>query len=218
MIPKVILLNSISVNGISNDIRIESETINQIKHESKFDALLMDTNTLKILCKTGSWDKSEKSNNVNIPFLVVPDVNGDFKSWKKILKNYNIKELLVICSRATPQQYLNFLDEDGIKYMIIGYNDVNFPTALEELNIQFGVKTVLVNGDGFLNSKLVRDDLVEEINVLITPKLDIGVNNKQDVYMDIVDDFQNLDLRLLDIKKLKNEIIFIKYRVMRYVF
>ena len=102
--------------------------------------------------------------------------------------------------------------------MIIGYDDVNFPTALEELNIQFGVKTVLVNGDGFLNSKLVLDDLVEEINVLITPKLDTGVNNKQDVYIDIGEDFQNLDLRLLDIKKLKNEIIFIKYRIMRYVF
>ena len=68
MIPKVILLNSISVNGISNDIRIESETINQIQHESKFDALLMDINTLKILCKTGSWDKSQKSNKCQYPF------------------------------------------------------------------------------------------------------------------------------------------------------
>jgi len=218
MIPKVILLNSISVNGISNDIRAESEIMNQIQPEIKFDALLMDTNTLKILTKTELHDNSQTpNNNVNIPFLVVPDINGDIISWKEILKNNNIKELLVICSRATPQKYLNYLDENSINYMIIGYDDVNFPTALEELNVQFGVKTVLVNGDGFLNTKLIADDLVEEINVLITPKLDMGVN-KYDVYHDNGEDSQNLDLRLLDIKKLKNEIIFIKYRIMKYIF
>ena len=54
------------------------------------------------------------------------------------------RDMLVLCSKSTPQEYLESLDERIIKYMVIGYNKVNLGTALEEINLQFGVKCLRV--------------------------------------------------------------------------
>jgi 2,5-diamino-6-(ribosylamino)-4(3H)-pyrimidinone 5'-phosphate reductase len=113
---------------------------------------------------------------------------------------------------------LNFLEENNVNYMIIGFDDVNLPTALEELNIQFKVKTILVTADGMLNNRLMGDDLVEEIIILINPKLDL--NNRSDSFYSFTElnEDSAYDLRLVDIKRLKNETVYLKYRIMKYQF
>jgi len=218
MLPKVILLNSINIDGCLDDFDRGYEIFNQISYETNFDAVLMDTNTLKIRYGLES-DKSKQSlNDLNIPLLVVPDAHGEIRTWKKIIEMHNIDNFLVLCSRATNQEYLNFLEENNVNYMIIGFDDVNLPTALEELNIQFKVKTILVTADGMLNNRLMGDDLVEEIIILINPKLDL--NNSSDSFYSFTElnEDSAYDLRLVDIKRLKNETVYLKYRIMKYQF
>lgn len=218
MLPKVILLNSINIDGCLDDFDRGYEIFNQISYETNFDAVLMDTNTLKIRYGLES-DKSKQSlNDLNIPLLVVPDSHGEIRTWKKIIEMRNIDNFLILCSRATNQEYLNFLEENNVNYMIIGFDDVNLPTALEELNIQFKVKTILVTADGMLNNRLMGDDLVEEIIILINPKLDL--NNSSDSFYSFTElnEDSAYDLRLVDIKRLKNETVYLKYRIMKYQF
>jgi len=218
MLPKVILLNSINIDGCLDDFDRGYEIFNQISYETNFDAVLMDTNTLKIRYGLES-DKSKQSlNDLNIPLLVVPDAHGEIRTWKKIIEMRNIDNFLILCSRATNQEYLNFLEENNVNYMIIGFDDVNLPTALEELNIQFKVKTILVTADGMLNNRLMGDDLVEEIIILINPKLDL--NNSSDSFYSFTElnEDSAYDLRLVDIKRLKNETVYLKYRIMKYQF
>jgi 2,5-diamino-6-(ribosylamino)-4(3H)-pyrimidinone 5'-phosphate reductase len=219
MLPKVILLNSINIDGRLDNFDMEYEIFNQISSELNFDAVLMDTNTLKNIYCLESEKTEQSLNYLSIPLLVVPDAHGEIRNWKKILEMDNIDNFLVMCSRATNQEYLNFLEENNVLYMIIGYDDVNLPTALEELNIQFKVKTILVTADGMLNNKLMSDDLVEEIIILINPKLDL--NNSSDSFYSFTElngDNHSFDLRLEDIKRLKNETVYLKYRIMKYQF
>ena len=126
---------------------------------------------------------------------------------------------MVLCSRSTPQEYLDFLEERYIKYMVIGYDKVNLGTALEELNTQFGVKNIRVDGGGVLNGALLMDNLVDEICLLIHPTIVGGIlPNTIYTASDLTSTEESLDLKLLKMEKLKNEIIMLHYRIMKYKF
>jgi 2,5-diamino-6-(ribosylamino)-4(3H)-pyrimidinone 5'-phosphate reductase len=139
--------------------------------------------------------------------------------WNDVLETHFFRDILVLCSRATPQEYLDFLEERYIKYMVIGYDKVNLGTALEELNMQFGVKNLRVESGGKLNGLLLRDDLVDEVCVLIYPNLVGGISSNS-VYTlpDLISKEKVLDLKLIKMEKLKNEIILLHYRIMKYQF
>jgi 2,5-diamino-6-(ribosylamino)-4(3H)-pyrimidinone 5'-phosphate reductase len=147
--------------------------------------------------------------------LVLPDNLGKI-SRSMLLERSSTMNVLVLCSRSTPQNYLNFLEENYINHLIVGYDEVNLATAFEELNIQFGVKTIAVHADGVLNANLMTDDLVEELSVFMHPTL-TGANN-DDMYLQSNAENQKLDLRLLETKVIEDEIVYLKYRIMKYKF
>jgi len=215
MIPKVILYNSVSLDGRLDGFKISKKIYNEIKSEINVDAVIMDVSTFEIRFNVSSKETENKNSN---QLIVVPDNNGNI-NWKNIIEISNLKNILILCSRSTSQEYLNYLEKSYINHMIIGYDDVNWATALEELNTQFGVKTILVQADGSLNGKLLRDDLVEEIYVLLHPTL-VGGNSPDSLYVapDISSDDLPLDLRLLEMRRLDNELIFLNYRIMNYKF
>lgn len=224
MLPKVIIYNTVSLDGridlFNTDIRLYYE----IASKWDVDAVLMGSNTL---LKRFNDETGELYDNANFevdeidsfPLLVVPDSEGQIRIWNNVLKMPFIKDILVLCSRSTPQEYLNFLDEINIKYMVIGYNNVNLGTALEELNTQFGVKSLRVDSGGTLNGVLLRDDLVDEVCVLLNPVMVGGISTNS-IYTapDLKTSKDAIDLKLIKIEQLKNEIIFLQYRVMKYQF
>ncbi|MTK64713.1 MAG: deaminase, partial [Methanobacterium sp.] len=121
-----------------------------------------------------------------------------------------------LCSRSTPRNYLDFLEENYINYMIVGYDEVNMATAFEELNINFGVKSIAIHADGIINGNLLADDLVEEISVFMHPTL-VGEDNGA-MYTSTDSEHLKFDLRLLEVETLENEIVYLKYRIMKYKF
>jgi 2,5-diamino-6-(ribosylamino)-4(3H)-pyrimidinone 5'-phosphate reductase len=225
MLPKVIIFDNISLDGRIDGFNIDNELYYHVANEWSLDAVLMSNNTLlkKFQLKHGNEGTDCKVREVNEidnrPLLVVPDSQGRIRIWDDILETHFFGDILVLCSRSTPQEYLDFLEERYIKYMVIGYNEVNLGTALEELNLQFGVKNLRVESGGKLNGLLLRDDLVDEVCVLIYPNL-LGGISPDSIYSapDLNSKEGVLDLKLLKMEKLKNEIILLHYRVMKYQF
>ena len=227
MLPKVIIFDNISLDGRIDGFNIDTELYYQLASEWSLDAVLMSSKTLlkRFHLEKGDINEemahkfSQTNETDNPPLLVVPDSRGMIRNWNKILENPIFKDILVLCSRSTPQEYLDFLEERYIKYMVIGYDKVNLGTALEELNLQFGVKNLRVEGGGRLNGALLRDDLVDEVCVLIYPNL-VGGISPDTIYTapDLPSKEGVLDLKLLKMKKLKNEIIMLHYRIMKYQF
>ncbi len=166
MLPKVIIFDNISVDGRIDGFNIDTELYYQIANEWSLDAVLMSSNTLikRFELKHGNSNEetdyklTEINSNDNKPLLVVPDSQGLIRSWNWVLETNLFRDILVLCSRSTSQEYLDFLEERNVKYMIIGYDKVNLGTALEELNIQFGVRNLIVESGGKLNGSLLRDD------------------------------------------------------------
>ena len=224
MIPKVIIYNTISLDGRIDLFNTDIKLYYEIASKWDVDAVLMGSNTLlkRFNAETGELygcANFEVDEIDSFPLLVVPDSEGQIRIWNKVLKMPFIKDILVLCSRSTPQEYLNFLDEMNIKYMVIGYNNVNLGTALEELNTQFGVKSLRVDSGGTLNGVLLRDDLVDEVCVLLNPVMVGGISTNS-IYTapDLKTSNDAIDLKLIKMEQLKNEIIFLQYRVMKYQF
>ena len=227
MLPKVVIYNNLSLDGRINGFNTDYDLYSRVASKLSSDAVLMDIDMLLKRFNTENIDITEekeftvlKNDNENLrPLLVVPDIYGKIHNWVEVLENSLFKDLLVLCSRSTPQKYLNFLEERYIKYMIIGYDKVNFGTALEELNLQFGIKNIRVESSGKLNGTLLRDDLVEEICVLIYPNM-VGGISSDSIYTasDLTSPDGVLDLKLLNMEKLKNEVILLHYRIMKYRF
>jgi len=225
MLPKVIIFDNISIDGRIDGFSIDYELYYHVANEWSLDAVLMSNNTLlkKFQLKhsnEGTDCKVREVNEIdNRPLLVVPDSQGRIRIWDDVLETHFFGDILVLCSRSTPQEYLDFLEEKYIKYMVIGYDEVNLGTALEELNLQFGVKNLRVESGGKLNGLLLRDDLVDEVCVLIYPNL-VGGISPDSIYSapDLNSKEGVLDLKLLKMEKLKNEIILLHYRVMKYQF
>jgi 2,5-diamino-6-(ribosylamino)-4(3H)-pyrimidinone 5'-phosphate reductase len=227
MLPKVIIYNAVSLDGRITGFNADTELYYDLASEWNVDAVLMGSNTLLTGFDTeagefreeGEYQVQDVVKNDERPLLVVPDSDGKIRIWKEINEMPFIRDVLVLCSRSTPQEYLDFLDKSNIKYMIIGYDKVNLGAALEELNIQFGVKSLRVDSGGVLNGVLLKDDLVDEICLLIHPVMVGGIiSNSIYTDPDLSVNSGVLDLKLLKMEKLKNEIIFLHYRIMKYQF
>lgn len=227
VLPKVIIYNYISLDGRINGFNADKKLYYQLASQWSLDAVLMGTDTLlrnfniksDELHESENFEVPEVDKNDSRPLLVVPDSRGRIHIWSEVIRTGLFRDILVLCSRSTPQEYLNFLDERFIKYMVIGYEKVNLGIALEEIYIQFGVKSLRVDSGGRLNGVLLKDDLVDEVYVLVHPAM-VGGTSPNSIYIapDLTSTERVLDLKLLKMEKLKNEIILLQYRIMKYQF
>lgn len=227
MLPKVIIYNYISLDGRINGFKVDNELYYKLPSKWSLDAVLMGSDTVIKSFNTNYNDSNDEKDfairetdeNNTRPLLIVPDSRGRIRIWSHVLESGLFRDILVLCSRSTPQEYLDFLDEKLIKYMVVGYEKVNLGTALEEINVQFGVKSLRVESGGKLNGLLLRDDLVDEVCVLIHPTM-VGGSSTDSIYIapDLKSAEDALDLKLIKIEKLKNEIILLRYRIMKYQF
>jgi 2,5-diamino-6-(ribosylamino)-4(3H)-pyrimidinone 5'-phosphate reductase len=227
VLPKVIIYNYISLDGRINGFKADKNLYYQLASQWSLDAVLMGTDTLlrnfniksDELHESENFEVPEVDKNDSRPLLVVPDSRGRIHVWSEVIRTGLFRDILVLCSRSTPQEYLNFLDERFIKYMVIGYEKVNLGIALEEIYTQFGVKSLRVDSGGRLNGVLLMDDLVDEIYVLVHPAM-VGGTSPNSIYIatDLTSTEGVLDLKLLKMEKLKNDIILLHYRIMKYQF
>jgi len=103
------------------------------------------------------------------PLLVIADSRGQVRCWDAIRKWPYMRDVLAICSRATPKEYLDYLKDRHIRTIITGSDRIDMREALEELNREHGVKTLRIDSGGTLNSVLLHAGLVDEVSVLIHP-------------------------------------------------
>lgn len=223
MLPWVIIYNAVSLDGRITGFDADMELYYKLASKWDVDAVLMGSNTVLtgFGVKPGQTvEESEEALQPRIkeaddrPLLVVPDSKGQIRIWSELLEMPYIRDVLVLCSRSTPSEYLDFLEERYIDYLVVGYQHVDLETALEELNTKFGVKKIRIDSGGVLNGILLRTGLVDEVRLLIHPELAGGeVNNSIFQEGDLSDGNASIRLQLDNVEKIKDDIIYLKYKV-----
>jgi len=103
-------------------------------------------------------------------WLVVVDGRGRMRSGYRGDETAGTRVLHLV-SHGVPLAYLASLRHERIPYLIAGDRRVDLPEVMRKLRAKLGVTCLLSMAGGKLNGALLRAGLVDEVNVLFTPRL-----------------------------------------------
>jgi len=178
MLPKVILHNSVSLDGSLTNFEPNMGLHYQIAGKYNADAHLIGSNTVKVgvelyggdvpLEEKQDFAKPERSER--LPYWVIPDTKGILKGLLHTCRRFEFcRDVIVLVSEETPAEYVTHLKERNYDYHIVGKKHVDLERALELLSKKYGVKTVLADTGRILGNLLLNQGFVKEISLLIHP-------------------------------------------------
>jgi len=223
MLPHVILHIGMSVDG-RIDWGVGDEGL-YYELAARFNADAMLTGSRTMLAAYSTQDtphegeeplESRELHPLHVPLLVIVDSRGQIRGWSQIKREPYWRNAMALCSRSTPQQYLDYLQKRRVEYIVTGEDHVDLRAALEELNAHYNVKTVRVDSGGILNGVLLRAGLVGEVSVLLGPCL-VGGTTPRSMFVapDLTSSDGVIPLKLTHVEKMRGDIIWLRYEVVR---
>ena len=120
--------------------------------------------------------------------------------------------VVAILSERVSDDYLAFLRQRGVSYVLAGNNEVDLPRALQKIGRHFRVKTLMLEGGGRINGGLLHTGLIDEVSVLVAPVADgrVGSASLFDVEGE---DFTPCRLILESMERRADDVLWLRYRV-----
>ena len=103
-----------------------------------------------------------------ILWLAIVDGKGRIRDGYKGDENPE-NHIILLTSNAAPPEYLAFLRQNKIPYLIAGEKRVDLKVILQKMSQKLDVKCVLTSSAGKLSGALIREDLIDEIIILLNP-------------------------------------------------
>jgi 2,5-diamino-6-(ribosylamino)-4(3H)-pyrimidinone 5'-phosphate reductase len=216
MLPKIILHNSISLDGSLMNFNVNMELHYQIAGSFKPDAHLIGSNTIKTGIELyGSSPPEEKKDFVKpkrdekLPFWIIIDTKGSLHGLLHEVRRFDYcKDVIILISRKTPEKYIDYLKKRNYDFHIVGEDYVNLKKSLELFSKKYNVKRVLTDCGNILGNLLLNQGLINEISLLIHP---IIVGDKSyNIFNNVIKDLQ---LKLIKKEILSNNLIWLYYKV-----
>lgn len=217
MFPKIIIHNSISVDGSLTNFEPNMGLHYQIAGNYKPGAHLIGSNTAKIgatlygngIPKEEKRDFKKAKRDKNLPYWVMIDTKGALKGILHVCRRFEFsRDIIMLLSEETPKEYIEYLKDRNYDYHITGKSHVDLKAGLEILSTQYGVKTVLTDTGRILSNLLLNQGLVSEISLLIHPLI---VGKKTYPILSDVDN--NLSLTLRKKETLDKGYVWLVYKV-----
>ena len=118
--------------------------------------------------------------------------------------------VITVLSHSVSDEYLAFLRDRSVSYLICGGNEIDLPLALEKLSSRFNIRTIMLEGGGAINGSMLRAALVDELSVLIVPVADSRTNAPS--LFDAGDAATPRGLALDAVERLDSGIVWLRYR------
>ena len=207
--PHVIFSAAITLDGKlatrTGDSKLSSkkDKIRVHKLRSKVDAILIGKNTVEIDDPLLSVHNIRKKN----PIRVILDSNATIRTSSRILKTCSKIPTIIVVTKKAQKKNLKKLEKFPIQIIVCGNQAVNVKKLLGILNKK-GIKNILVEGGGTANWAFVKENLVDEAIITITPYLVGGITATTLVDGDGFSTItKSIRLKLKNVKKMKNEVI-----------
>lgn len=207
--PRIILSAAMSIDGKiatkTGDSGLSSRQDKTRVHRlrAKVDAIIVGIRTVNVDDPLLTVRYTRGKN----PTRIVLDSFGTILPSSRIIKTANKVPTIIAVSKKTPKKNLAKLARHPIKILIAGQNKVELKKLLGILYKQ-KIKTVLLEGGGTLNWEFIRQGLVDELVVTITPYI---VGGKDAITLVEGNGFSKIlhspKLRLHKIARQNNEIV-----------
>jgi len=176
MLPRVIVHNSISVDGSLINFEVNMPLHYKIAGHFNADMHLVGSKTAKIgidlflkEIPQETQDDFKKPNKKGI-LWAIPDTTGKMKGLLHVLRQSEYcRDVIVLVSEKTSKEYISYLKERNYDYYVVGKDKCNLKQSLELLYEKYAAKTILTDTGSILGNLLIEDGLVSEISLLIHP-------------------------------------------------
>ena len=207
--PHVIFSAAITLDGKlatrTGDSKLSSKADKNRVHKlrGKVDAILIGKNTAKLDDPILSVHHAKKKN----PIRIILDSNATIKNDSRILRTSSKIPTIIAVGERASKKNLQRLEKLPVQITVCGKDRINIKKLFATLRKQ-GIKKILVEGGGETNWTFVKENLVDEIIITITPYLVGGVTATTLVDGDGFSTIaKSAKLKLKSVKKMKNEII-----------
>jgi 2,5-diamino-6-(ribosylamino)-4(3H)-pyrimidinone 5'-phosphate reductase len=213
MLPKVVIHNSISLDGSTTGFDANLEVHYGIMGSYEPDAMIVGSNTAKtgteFFCQKippeeeSDFKKPEIKPDDTRAYWMIADSRGILEGLMHVFRRSEYsKDVIVLVSDKTPEPYINYLKERNYDFIRAGLDRVDIRKALEIANERYGFKLVVSDSGGILNSILLEQGLVEEISLVLTPEI-VGKNG--------TNLFRGIEKSGIQLELIRNEIVEKKY-------
>lgn len=221
MLPQIIIHNEMSLDGrfdwMSDDFGLYYETINRFPVDAMLSGSTTMVEALKNMPASESAEEfmpAAKNFEDFRQLLVVVDSRGRIKDWSDLRNQPYWRDVVVLCSQSTPQDFLDQLREHQVDTIIAGQDQVDLRAALIELRSEYHVEKLRVDSGGILNGVLLRAGLVDGIAVIINPCLTGGTSPRT---LFVAKDLSTRDgvipLSLKKVEELRDGFLWLEYKV-----
>ncbi|HET7229251.1 MAG TPA: RibD family protein [Longimicrobium sp.] len=120
--------------------------------------------------------------------------------------------VVAILSERVSDEYLAFLREHGVSYLLAGSREVDLALALGKISKSFGVRTLMLEGGGRINGGMLRAGLIDEVSLLLAPVADGRMGTPALFDVD-GDDVAPHRLALESVERRADDVVWLRYRV-----
>lgn len=182
MLPKVIIHNSISIDGSTTGFDANLIVHYKILSSYQPDAMIVGSNTAKtgteFFCdripteEESDFQKPEVQSDDPRAYWLIADSRGALEGLLHVFRRSEYcKDVIVLVSERTPERYINYLKERNYDFIRAGADRVDIRQALEIANERYGFKLIVSDSGGVLNGILLEHGLVEEISLILNPEI-----------------------------------------------
>lgn len=217
MLPKVVVHNSISLDGSLTGFEVNMGLHYRLAATYKPQAHLIGSNTMRAGIELyGNGVPPEEKEDflmpakaAALPYWVIPDTRGSLLGLLHTFRRFeSCRDVIILISENTPAQYVEYLKERKYDFHVTGAQHVDLNESLAQLSMKHDVKTVLVDTGRILSNMLLEQNLVNEISLLIHP---VVVGKKS--YKIFADLDRMIDFELLRSERLDRSYQWLAFRV-----
>jgi 2,5-diamino-6-(ribosylamino)-4(3H)-pyrimidinone 5'-phosphate reductase len=219
MMPKIVIHNSISLDGSLTNFEPNMGLHYQIAGNYRPDVHLIGSNTIEAgieLYGNGvppeeKTDFEKPKRNKNLPYWVVVDTKGKLRGLLHTCRRFEFcRDVIVLVSEKTPKAYLQYLKQRNYDHHIVGKNHVDLKKAILLLSDKYKAKTILTDTGRILSNILLSKGFVDEISLLVHPII-VG-NNSYNMFSDIA---KSQSLKLIECEILEKQYTWLVYKPYR---
>jgi 2,5-diamino-6-(ribosylamino)-4(3H)-pyrimidinone 5'-phosphate reductase len=175
-----------------------------------YDAVLCGSNTML----QAQYDENN-TRKYSDQTLIVVDSKGRIHNWDIIKKQAWWSDTpIVLCSKQTPQAYLDSLEQENVRYIITGSEHIEIQEAVRILEETYGISHLRIDSGGVLLGKMLRNKAVNTVTAIIAPQLTGGMTPKSIfVDSDVCTENEITNLKLIKSVVLKNDFVALSYEI-----
>lgn len=143
------------------------------------------------------------------------DTKGQLRWDSNSIKLSNVDtalHLVIVVTKSTPKEYLQYLQDKGISYLVAGNESIDFSTLFTSIKEKMNVEALLLEGGGILNGSVMAADMVDEISLLLTPKVANRGNAPSLFERKVEEPLRVTDYSLIDVKQMAKGSIWLRYK------